>query len=288
MILDNPLPDRSIVHRRIRKALDQPNLPHRDLVAGDSFYLTKDVDGHAFYPSRLSLASTADDQSIVLQVRIGTVARVLLLSDSGSATENALLRSGVDLRSDILVKGQHHSSPSGSAAFLEAVKPRLIIATSRDFPENERIKDDWVEEVQRRGIRLLRQDETGLSSYGSDATAGTRSLISPGKSFGARACRSVDLNLGTAFRKSFPEIFNRVRNYLELVARANEIGHFIEIIVLVGRNVQSPARCQRDYQSIQEILFEYPALMMPSLRPRIGKEEMEHANGSGGQEIRTP
>jgi ComEC/Rec2-related protein len=161
MILDNPLPDRSIVHRRIRKALDQPNLPHRELVAGDSFYLTKDVDGHVFYPSRLSLASTVDDQSIVLQVRIGTVARVLFVSDSGRATENALLRSGIDLRSDILVKGQHHSSPSGAPAFLDAVKPRLIIATSRDFPENERIKDDWVEELQRRGIRLLRQDETG-------------------------------------------------------------------------------------------------------------------------------
>jgi beta-lactamase superfamily II metal-dependent hydrolase len=161
IILDNPLPDRSTVHRRIRKALDRPNLSRRDLVAGDLFALTKDVHGHAFYPPRLSLASTVDDQSMVLQVRIGTIARVLFVSDSGRATENALLRSGVDLRSDILVKGQHHSSPSGAPAFLDAVKPRLIIATSRDFPDNERIKDDWVEDLQRRGIRLFRQDETG-------------------------------------------------------------------------------------------------------------------------------
>ena len=161
LILDNPLPNRSIVHRRIRKALGEGNLSHRDLVAGDSFSLTKDVEGRSIYPPRLSLASMADDQSMVLQVRIGTIARVLFVSDSGSATENALLRSGVDLRSDILVKGQHHSSASGAPAFLDAVKPRLIIATSRDFPDNERIKDEWVEEVRRRGIRLFRQDETG-------------------------------------------------------------------------------------------------------------------------------
>jgi competence protein ComEC len=161
IILDNPLPNRSIVHRRIRKFLGEGNLLHRDLAAGDSFSLTKDVEGRVFYPPRLSLASTVDDQSMVLQVRIGTIARVLFVSDSGSATENALLRSGVDLRSDILVKGQHHSSASGAPAFLDAVKPRLIIATSRDFPDNERIKDEWAEEVRRRGIRLFRQDETG-------------------------------------------------------------------------------------------------------------------------------
>jgi competence protein ComEC len=65
------------------------------------------------------------------------------------------------LRSDILIKGQHHSGESGSEAFLEAVRPRLIIATSRDFPEYERISDEWVEHVRAHGIELFRQDETG-------------------------------------------------------------------------------------------------------------------------------
>jgi len=37
----------------------------------------------------------------------------------------------------------------------------LIIATSQDFPERERISEDWVEEVRARGIKLFRQDETG-------------------------------------------------------------------------------------------------------------------------------
>ena len=66
-----------------------------------------------------------------------------------------------DLRSDILVKGQHHSDKSGSEDFLGAVQPRLIVATSRDFPHQERIPDEWAWRVQASGIKLFRQDETG-------------------------------------------------------------------------------------------------------------------------------
>ena len=83
------------------------------------------------------------------------------MSDNGFATERALLASGLNLRSDILVKGQHHSGRSGSDKFLEAVRPRLIIATSRDFPEYERVSDEWAEQVRASGIKLFRQDETG-------------------------------------------------------------------------------------------------------------------------------
>jgi competence protein ComEC len=88
-------------------------------------------------------------------------AKVLFMSDAGYATENALLASRVDLNSDILIKGQHRSGNSSSDAFLDSVKPRLIIATSRDFPQQERISDEWAEHVRERGIRLFRQDETG-------------------------------------------------------------------------------------------------------------------------------
>jgi hypothetical protein len=41
------------------------------------------------------------------------------------------------------------------------VQPQAIVATSRDFPENERIKSEWVEHVNARRIKLFRQDETG-------------------------------------------------------------------------------------------------------------------------------
>jgi competence protein ComEC len=72
-----------------------------------------------------------------------------------------LLASHLNLHCDIVVKGQHHSGESGSKAFLDAAQPRLIIATSRDFPDYERISDNWAEDLRERGIKLFRQDETG-------------------------------------------------------------------------------------------------------------------------------
>jgi Predicted hydrolase (metallo-beta-lactamase superfamily) len=66
------------------------------------------------------------------------------MSDSGAATENFLFRNQSDLGSDILIKGQHHSGISGTPSFLDCVHPQAIIASSRDFPESERLKSDWI------------------------------------------------------------------------------------------------------------------------------------------------
>ena len=109
-------------------------------------------------------ASNADDQALVMQLIVAGRWRVLLVSDSGLATERALLDGGENLASDILIKGQHHSGISGSPEFLERVRPQLLIASSPDFPENERVKNEWAESVTRRGIKLYRQDETGAVS----------------------------------------------------------------------------------------------------------------------------
>ena len=100
-------------------------------------------------------------QALVIRAPIAHGASVLFTSDNGAETEAALLSNGSDLQSEILVKGQHHSGISGSAPFLDAVQPRLIIATSSEFPEKERISEQWAEQLRARGIRLFRQDETG-------------------------------------------------------------------------------------------------------------------------------
>jgi ComEC/Rec2-related protein len=161
-LIDNPLPDRSRVHRRLRLEFDQQGIKPRALAAGDTFEISPDVRAKVLFPPRDLPPMKADDQALVVQLLFSSSPlRVLLVSDSGDATEGRLLETGVDLRSDILIKGQHRSGVSGSDKFLEAVRPNLIIATSRDFPENERLPDEWVETVRNRGIRLFRQDEAG-------------------------------------------------------------------------------------------------------------------------------
>ena len=160
IVLDNAAPDRSSVHKHLREIFRQSAQPVRSIAAGDEWPLASGVHGKILFPPPNSDGSSADDAAVVLMVQTkGT--RILMMSDSGPATEEALISSAVDLRADILVKGQHHSESSGSQPFIDAVKPRLIIATSRDFPPAERINDAWAEWVESRGIRLFRQDETG-------------------------------------------------------------------------------------------------------------------------------
>jgi beta-lactamase superfamily II metal-dependent hydrolase len=156
-VLDNAATDRSSVHRAL-----VVRLANRELVATrDNFSPAPNTVARVLYPAAGSKARTADDQALVVQLRIGENCRVLLMSDSGNATEAALLASPNELRSDILIKGQHYSGKSGSPEFLDAVRPELIIATSVDFPARERIPDEWERMVRERGISLFRQDQTG-------------------------------------------------------------------------------------------------------------------------------
>jgi competence protein ComEC len=160
-LLDNPAPDRSTVHQRLRAICEQRRIPIARAVAGASLSFAREITARCLHPPAGFVSQTTDDQASVLQITFPESARVLFVSDSGYATENALLASGENLRSDILIKGQHRSGNSGSEQFLDAVQPQLIIATSRNFPQHERISDEWAERVQARGIKLFRQDETG-------------------------------------------------------------------------------------------------------------------------------
>jgi competence protein ComEC len=163
-IIDNPAPDRSLIHRRLSEMLSGLQGRGRkpaELAAGDNFHLSRDAVAHVLFPPRGFAGATADDQALVIQLSVAAETSVLFMSDNGAEAEGALLTTGSDLQGDILVKGQHHSGISGSAPFLDAVRPRLIIATSTEFPEHERISEQWAEELRARGIKLFRQDETG-------------------------------------------------------------------------------------------------------------------------------
>ena len=160
-VVDNPLPDRSRIHQRLRRMFHDRKIAANNFLLGDGFDLSRSVRAEVLFPPKVVPVTKTDDQAYVIRLVVPTARSILFMSDAGEETERRLLFSGKDLRSDIVIKGQHHSGHSGSDAFLEAVQPKLIIATSRDFPEHERISDDWAARVRSRGIKLFRQDETG-------------------------------------------------------------------------------------------------------------------------------
>lgn len=158
--IDNAAGDRSTIHRRLRASFADQRIKVSNMSANEKLTIAPNVTGKILFPPPGFAASAADDQALIVQLSVKST-KILFMSDSGYATETALLASKADLRSDILVKGQHHSGNSGLDSFLNAVQPRLIIATSRDFPQQERISDEWAARVCARGIKLFRQDETG-------------------------------------------------------------------------------------------------------------------------------
>jgi len=160
VLIDNPTADRSTVHRGLREIFSTQRLKLVNLRADENFPVSSDVAGNILFPPADFTGGTADDQAFVVQLSIKTT-KILFISDAGYATEKSLLASRADLRSDVLIKGQHHSGNSGLDIFLDAVQPRLIVVTSRDFPQQERISDEWAARVRARGVKLFRQDETG-------------------------------------------------------------------------------------------------------------------------------
>jgi competence protein ComEC len=161
LLIDNPAPDRSSIHKRLRRIFEQARLRVSHPAKGENLRIGPDLDCAVLYPPRSFSSPLGDDQALVLQLQFRDGPRVLLMSDSGLTTENALLGSAADLQSDILIKGQHHSGKSGSPEFLNAVRPRLVVATSRDFPQHERVDDRWAGELRNHGIKLFRQSDSG-------------------------------------------------------------------------------------------------------------------------------
>lgn len=175
-LIDNPAPDRSSSHKRLRRMLDEHKRSVTRPTRGEVLQIGPDVTCAVVHPPRDFSSPISDDQALVLRLQVRRGPSILLMSDSGFATEKALVDSAIRLRSDILIKGQHHSGKSGSNEFLEAVRPQLIVATSRDFPHHERVDEQWADELQKRNIKLFKQSDTGavqiwLRSDGWEARA---------------------------------------------------------------------------------------------------------------------
>lgn len=105
----------------------------------------------------------ADDRALVLQLEYGDM-RVLLSSDIGFSVEKALLASGIELKSDLWIRGQHSETASGLPAFAEAINPQVVISSHAAFPSSESVSDALRETLAERGIPLLTLDQTGVVS----------------------------------------------------------------------------------------------------------------------------
>jgi competence protein ComEC len=128
--------------------------------AGDWLDLGAAVRGRVLSPSLVARSDRSDDNALVLLLDSGGT-RVLLMSDVGETVERRLLSSGVDLRAQVIIKGRHGEETSCSDAFLDAVRPELVVQSVGTRPSERYLQPDLRDRLQQRGIRLFRTDETG-------------------------------------------------------------------------------------------------------------------------------
>ena len=130
--IDSVLTDRSSARRSLHTAIRSAGLGKSLVLPGDTDELGEGTSVRILHPPKDGASRTADDQAIVAQISMQGF-RVLLMSDSGAATENALIKQfGDGLRSDVVVFGRHGEDITATDAFLRAVQPRVIILNRAD------------------------------------------------------------------------------------------------------------------------------------------------------------
>ncbi len=161
LIVESALDDRSPHRGQLHKSLDALGIPKSLHRAGDQVRISQSATMRVLYPPSGILRDTADDKALVVRLDAGS-ARILFLSDSGPPTLEWLMQNAApELRADIVIKGMHRSGISMDTAFVDAVRPKMIVTTASHFPENEPVNEEWIRLMEARGIRVFRQDLSG-------------------------------------------------------------------------------------------------------------------------------
>lgn len=104
-----------------------------------------------------------NDRSIVLRAKCGNIS-FLLMGDAGANTENEIVRSGIQLKSNVLKLGHHGSNTSTTEAFLDFVAPQIAIATAEFDNPYGHPSDEVVNRLNSRDIKLYQTGVNGTIS----------------------------------------------------------------------------------------------------------------------------
>lgn len=114
----------------------------------------------------VSTYDDANDMSVVIKLTYGSTS-FLLMGDAESKSENDIINSKVDIKSDVLLIGHHGSKTSTSQKFLNAVNPKHAVIqvgkNSYGHPTSEVLK-----RLTEKKIKIYRNDKQGSIVFTSD------------------------------------------------------------------------------------------------------------------------
>lgn len=149
-------------YRRSLDAARSRAIPWRRARPGDAVQVD-DVRLKILAPDSAWMAGIADpnEASVVVMIEVGAV-RFLLSGDAEREEEHWLVeRYGDRLRADVLKLGHHGSSTSSTPAFLEAVRPRVAIASVGAGNSYGHPSAEVLASLGSRGVDVYRTDRDG-------------------------------------------------------------------------------------------------------------------------------
>jgi len=160
-IVDSVLTDRSRARKNLQAAVRSTGRGKSLALPGDSDQLGVDATVHIMYPPSQAGSRTADDQTLVARLEVSGF-RILLMSDAGAATENALVRRyGDHLRSDVVVFGRHGEDITATEAFLRATQPEVIVLNRADPFRDGSDEPALRNRLTASGAKVFDQEECG-------------------------------------------------------------------------------------------------------------------------------
>jgi competence protein ComEC len=157
--IKNKIYDDKLAKELVTRA-NKNNIPIEFLKSGDCLY-NKDIIFNCVYP--FDDENTKDDNnnnSLVMQTKIkGT--KILFTGDIESSAEQEILKSNLDINSNILKLAHHGSKTSSQKEFLEEVNPELaIVSTGKNNPYGHPSKET-VKTLDELNIPLLNTANAG-------------------------------------------------------------------------------------------------------------------------------
>ena len=95
----------------------------------------------------------------------------IFMGDAQALSENALVKSGVDLRADVLKVGHHGSDTSTGKAFLQAVSPKIAVISVGAGNDYGHPAAATLTKLTKIGAAVYRTDKNGRITVTTDGTA---------------------------------------------------------------------------------------------------------------------
>jgi competence protein ComEC len=126
------------------------------------------VTGHVLWPPQEAAAAEAsNDDSLVMRLTDGSL-HFMLPGDAEQSVENELANEQAPLAAEYLKVPHHGSKTSSTEKFLEAVAPKVAVASVGESNPYGHPAESVVERYSQDGIRFLRTDRDGAVTVLSD------------------------------------------------------------------------------------------------------------------------